>query len=43
MIKWMPMIFLAAYALTAGIINRDISAAIYMSAAGICFYLGRMK
>lgn len=43
MIKWMPMIFLAAYALFSAIINRDISAAIYMSAAGICFYLGRLK
>ena len=43
MIKWMPMIFLAVYALISAIINRDISASIYMSAAVICFYLGRMK
>lgn len=43
MIKWMPMVFLALYAVISAIINRDISASIYMSAAGICFYLGRMK
>ena len=43
MIKWMPMLFLVVYATISAIINRDISAAIYMSAAGICFYLGRLK
>lgn len=43
MIKWMPMLFLVVYALISAIINRDISASIYMSAAVICFYLGRLK
>lgn len=43
MIKWMPMFFLALYAVISAIINRDISASIYMSAACICYYLGRLK
>lgn len=43
MIKWMPMIFLAVSSIFSAAINRDISAAVYLSAAGICFYLGRLK
>ena len=43
MIKWMPVLFLVLAAMLSAAINRDISASIYMSAAGICFYLGRMK
>jgi len=43
MIKWTPMLFLVLSAIFSAAINRDISAAIYLSAAGICFYLGRMK
>ena len=43
MIKWMPMLFLVLSAIFSAAINRDISAAIYLSAAGICFYLGRTK
>lgn len=43
MIKWTPMLFLVLSAIFSAAINRDVSAAIYLSAAGICFYLGRMK
>ena len=43
MIKWMPMLFLVLSAIFSAAINRDISAAVYLSAAGICFYLGRGK
>ena len=43
MIKWMPMLFLVMSAIFSAAINRDISAAVYLSAAGICFYLGRGK
>lgn len=43
MIKWMPMLFLVLSAIFSAAINRDISAAVYLSAAAICFYLGRMK
>lgn len=43
MIKWMPMLFLVMSAIFSAAINRDISAAVYLSAAGICFYLGRAK
>lgn len=43
MIKWTPMLFLVLSAIFSAAINRDISAAIYLSTAGICFYLGRMK
>ena len=43
MIKWMPMIFLVLFSVLSAALHRDLSAAIYMSAAGICFYLGRMK
>ena len=43
MIKWMPVLFLVVCAVISSIINRDISASIYMSAAAICFYLGRIK
>lgn len=43
MIKWMPVLFLVLAAILSAAINRDISAAMYLSAAGICFYLGRLK
>lgn len=43
MIKWMPMLFLVLSAIFSAAINLDISAAIYLSTAGICFYLGRVK
>ena len=43
MIKWMPIVFLAVFAVLSAALHRDLSASVYMSAAGICFYLGRMK
>ena len=43
MIKWMPIVFLAVFAVLSAALHRDLSAAIYMSAAVICFYLGRIK
>ena len=43
MIKWMPIVFLAVFAVLSAALHRDLSAAIYMSAAGICFYLWRLK
>lgn len=43
MIKWTPMLFLVLSAIFSAAIDRDVSAAIYLSAAGICFYMGRMK
>ena len=43
MIKWMPVLFLVLAAMLSAAINRDISAAMYLSAAVICFYLGRVK
>lgn len=43
MIKWMPMLFLGLSAIFSAAINRGISASVYLSAAGICFYLGRTK
>lgn len=43
MLKYLPMIFLVLFAVLSAALHRDLSAAVYMSAAGICFYLGRMK
>lgn len=43
MLKWMPVLFLAVFAVLSAALHRDISAAVYLSAAGICFYLGRLK
>lgn len=43
MIKYIPSITLTVFAILAAAINRDISASIYMSAAAICFCLGRLK
>ena len=43
MIKWMPMLFMVLLAVLSAAMHRDLSASIYMSAAAICFYLGRMK
>ena len=43
MIKWMPMIFLAVFAVLSAALHRDLSASIYMSTAVICFYLRRLK
>ena len=43
MIKWMPMLFLVLSSIFSAAINRDISAAVYLGAASICFYLGRLK
>ena len=43
MIKWMPMLFLGVFAVLSAALHRDLSASVYMSAAVICFYLGRLK
>lgn len=42
MIKYIPSIALTVCAILAGAINRDISAAIYLSSAGICFSLAQL-
>lgn len=43
MIKWMPVLFLAVFSVLSAALHRDLSASVYMSAAVICFYLGRLK
>ena len=43
MLKCLPMLFLVLLAVLSAAMHRDLSASIYMSAAVICFYLGRLK
>lgn len=42
MIKYIPSIALTVCAVLAAIINRDISASIYLVGAGLCFSLAQL-
>ena len=43
MLKYLPMLSLVLFAVLSAALHRDLSASVYMSAAVICYYLGRLK